>query len=277
MKLIVDAGGTSCSWGAINNGKLVGQITTEAIHALLTPDAEIIRISHKVAEKLGNIHIDEICFYGAGCANSEINNRLTGLLSDPFPEAKITIASDMLCAARALFGRDTGIACILGTGSNSCLYNGSEIIANTPPLGFILGDEGSGAVLGRTLISNILKNQMPEEITKLFFEKYRINKDSIIESVYRQPSPNKFLASFTPFLHENIEHPAINKLVTEEFKEFLTRNVLQYENSYSLPVSFIGSVAYHFAPQLRDAVDSLSLNMGRIEQSPLKGIIAYHL
>lgn len=277
MKLIVDAGGTSCAWALLNHGSVIAQTSTDAIHALLTPDNDITVIANKAANSLGDPQVEELYFYGAGCASESINNRLLGILSQTFEKAKIQIASDMLCAARALFGRKPGIACIIGTGSNSCLYNGEEITANTPPLGFILGDEGSGAVLGRNLISDILKHQLPEEIEISFFKKYSITKEDIIENVYRKPSPNRFLASFTPFLHEHLDSPEIDALVTESFKSFLSRNVLQYDNSHALPISFIGSVAFHFSTQLRKALEAYSLKLGDIKQSPLSGIIAFHL
>lgn len=277
MQIIVDAGGTSCTWILIDNDKQVSQTETPAIHALLTPDNEILEVTELASHFFNKPKVKQIHFYGAGCINPETNHRLISLLNKIFIGAEISVNSDMLCAARALFADKPGIACILGTGSNSCLYNGTEIIENVSPLGFILGDEGSGAVLGKTLLGNILKKQFSPHICERFYLSYNISLPQIIENVYRRPAPNRFLASFTPFLKENIRFPEIEALVTEAFVSFLTRNVKNYTDASLLPVSFVGSVAWHFAPQLEKAVRLCNLNLGQIVQNPVNGITEFHL
>lgn len=178
--------------------------------------------------------------------------------------------------ARALFGNNEGIACILGTGSNSCYYNGHEIKDHVSPLGFILGDEGSGAVLGRHLIGDVLKHQLPRELCDRFLDEYNLERTAIIRRVYKEPSPNRFLASVTPFLLKNIEEPAIHRLVLNEFKSFFVRNVAQYDRYRSLPVSFVGSIAYHYRPVLDEAAAALDAKIDTVIKTPMEGLIRYH-
>lgn len=276
MQIIVDAGGTSCTWVLIYNNGETQTISTEAIHALLTPDSEVIRIASDAHTRLNKPAPLRIYFYGAGCISPEVNNRIASLIGKPF-NTEISVNTDLLCAARALFKNNAGIACILGTGSNSCLYNGTEITDNVSPLGFILGDEGSGAYLGRILLGDILKHQLPEHICQLFREKYATTRNEIIENVYRKKSPNRYLASFTPFLKENINYPEIESIVNNAFVSFLKRNVLNYRNALELPISFIGSIAWHFGPQLEKALRLCNMHLGTIEQNPVAGITDYHL
>lgn len=182
----------------------------------------------------------------------------------------------MLAAARGLFLKEKGIACILGTGSNSCFYDGKNIIHNVSPLGFILGDEGSGAVLGKKFAADCLKNQLPEKLKDKFLKQYDLTPAQIIESVYKKPFPNRFLAQFTRFLSENIAEPSIYNIVFDSFTEFFTRNIMQYNNYKDYPVCFIGSIAYYFKDVLEVAANELDIQIGIIYQSPMPGLIKYH-
>ena len=182
----------------------------------------------------------------------------------------------MLAAARGVCGHESGIACILGTGSNSCAYDGNKIVKNVSPLGFILGDEGSGAVLGKLLVGDILKNQMPKKVIDRFFEKYNLTSAEIIDRVYRQPKPNTFLASFVPFLGENIGEPCIYNLVEESFRSFLRRNVRQYDGWDRLPIGFNGSIAKIYREPLEEALKEEGMHLGRIVQAPMEGLVEYH-
>lgn len=184
--------------------------------------------------------------------------------------------SDLLGAARALFGEREGIACILGTGSNSCYYNGREIKDHVSPLGYILGDEGSGAVLGRHLIGDVLKHQLPRELCDRFLDEYNLTSNAIIRRVYKEPSPNRFLASVTPFLLKNIEEPAIHRLVLNEFKSFFVRNVAQYDRYRVLPVSFVGSIAYLYRSVLDEAAAALDATVDTVIKTPMEGLVKYH-
>jgi len=187
----------------------------------------------------------------------------------------IEVNSDILAAAHGLSGRNPGIVCILGTGSNSCFYDGEKVVANVPALGFILGDEGSGAVLGKLLVGDILKNQLPAGLKEKFLQQFDLTQGTIIERVYRQPFPNRFLASLSPFLKQNIETPEIRALVLNAFKAFLNRNVKQYDYQNN-KVHFIGSIAYYYKEILEEAICECGMQLGNIVQSPMEGLVIYH-
>ncbi len=220
-------------------------------------------------------NIQKIYFYGAGCAFPEKKKMLENALLYSFPQADVFVESDLLAASRALFGTNKGIACILGTGSNSCLYNGREIEKNISPLGFILGDEGSGAVLGRKFISDCLKNQLPVLLQKKFFSQYNVTPPEIMERVYKQPFPNRYLAAFTPFLLENIHEESIYQLVKKSFTGFFERNIRQYP-IIDEKVGFIGSIAFYFQDILRETAEEQNYRIEKIEQSPMNGLIQFH-
>ena len=220
--------------------------------------------------------VKKIFFYGAGCAFEDKKQIVKNAISVSFPKAQIEIESDLLAAARGLFLKEKGIACILGTGSNSCFYDGKNIIHNVSPLGFILGDEGSGAVLGKKFAADCLKNQLPEKLKDKFLKQYDLTPAQIIESVYKKPFPNRFLAQFTRFWSEKIAEPSIYNSVFHSFTEFFTRNIMQYNNYKDYLVCFIGSIAYYFKDVLEVAANELDIQIGIIYQSPMPGLIKYH-
>jgi N-acetylglucosamine kinase-like BadF-type ATPase len=185
------------------------------------------------------------------------------------------VASDLLGAARSLFGREAGIACIMGTGSNSCSYDGNLITHNVSPLGFIVGDEGSGAVLCKLFIADCLKNQIPTTLQKKFLSQYDLTPALILENVYKKPFPNRFLAQFTPFLLENLHEPTIYKLVLESFEAFIKRNILQYDLK-DIKIGCVGSVAFYFKTVLEEAALKYGLKIDNIVQDPMNGLVKYH-
>ena len=217
----------------------------------------------------------QIYFYGAGCAYENANNRMKLALESVFTTKEINISSDLLAAARALCGHEEGIACILGTGSNSCLYNGNEITENTPSLGYILGDEGSGAHLGRQLVSDCIKKQLKKEIRVKFMQQYNLDVASILERVYHPPLPNRWLASLTPFILENRNNADIHAMVTSCFIQVFKRNVMVYRHSWH-PIHIIGGIGISFAEEIKEAAESLGLAIGNIVESPMEGLIRYH-
>jgi N-acetylglucosamine kinase-like BadF-type ATPase len=192
-----------------------------------------------------------------------------------FANANVEVGSDMLGAARALFGNREGIACILGTGANSCLYDGNTIASNVSPMGYILGDEGSSAALGRRFISDCLKRQLPEQVSREFMERYSLTKDIIIENVYRKPLPNRYIAGFAPFIYDKRAVPEVHKLIIQCFSEFFTRNVISYHKPW-MPVHFVGSLANSFADELKETAEQLGMTIGKIEASPMNGLVDYH-
>lgn len=278
MKLIADCGSTKIDWVLLKNGKVEKQVFTLGINAVMLTEEEIRnRIAAELMPELGQTPVEEIYFYGAGCISDEVCGNVARALRDNIPSAKtVEVHTDLLAAARALFGHDAGIACIMGTGSNSCYYDGEAIVDNVSPLGYILGDEGSGAVLGKILIGDVLKNQLPKELCEKFLKQYDLDRLTIIRRVYKEPQGNRFLASVTPFLKENIEVKEVHDLVFNSFKAFFVRNICQYPRHKELSVNFIGSIAYYYRPVLEEAAAAVGCHVGKIIKSPMEGLIEYH-
>ena len=279
MKLVVDSGSTKTDWGFFNTVYDLKAVKTQGINPCHQSEEEIRNIiRNELLPNTQNIDlgtVSEVFYYGAGCATESICTQMAALLKEFIPNASIAVDSDMLGAARALCGHAEGVACVLGTGSNSCLYNGKEIEDQVPSLGYILGDEGSSAALGRRLIGDCLKRQLPEAVSREFMERYSLTKESIIESVYRKPLPNRFIAGFAPFVYDKRAIPEVHKMIIQCFSEFFTRNVINYHKPW-LPVHFVGSLAGSFAEELRETADSLGMTIGKIEASPMSGLIDYH-
>ena len=275
MILLADSGSTKTDWALARNGSLVKQITTEGINPFFQTEEEISRIVHeRLIPALDGAMPHEVHFYGAGCAFPEKNRLVEQAITRHLP-VPVEIGSDLLGAARSLCVRRPGIACIMGTGSNSCYYDGQTIAANVSPLGYVLGDEGSGAVLGRLLVGDCLKNQLPAPLKEAFFKRFDLTPQLILERVYKQPFPNRFLASLSPFLIEHIDEPCIHRLVLNSFKSFFTRNVMQYDYR-GVKVHFTGSIAYYYREVLDEAARALQIELGHIVRSPLEGLVTYH-
>ncbi len=276
MILIADSGSTKTLWCLVKGSDdTFESCTTQGINPWLQNENDI---TEKLVKEftLSTGRLDAVYFYGAGCANPEKNDQVRRPLKYFFNVKDIFIYSDIMAAARALCVDKPGIAAILGTGSNSCHYDGSRIISQVSPLGFILGDEGSGAALGRRLISDVLKKQLPENICNLFFDRYRLKPDDIMDNVYHKPFPNRFMAKFAPFLSENINHPSIYQLVNNCFKEFFKRNIEQYPESAHLPVNATGSIAWHFRSILKESAAEKGFRMEVITRSPMDGLVKFH-
>jgi N-acetylglucosamine kinase-like BadF-type ATPase len=277
MILIADSGSTKTTWCLADAEKKTRRfILTSGINPYYQHEHEILEKLEKefTSEKSG---IEAIYFYGAGCVSPSVNQVVAKPLSEFFKAEIVQVNTDLMAAARALCGRQPGIACILGTGSNSCFYDGKGIANQVSPLGFILGDEGSGAVLGKTLLSDILKKQLPEKIISMFFEEFPVSPPEIMENIYRKPFPNRYAAQFSRFLYSHIEETEIRDLVTKAFHAFFTRNVLQYPESAQNQVHFSGSIAWYFQELLKETADSLGLKTGKIVQDPIEGLVDFHL
>lgn len=277
MILIADSGGTKVDWCLINGSEVVRRVKSPGMNAMMLSPEEITSvIKNDVKPQFPEAEtIDRVYFYGAGCIGDVIN-KVADAIKVSFPNAEVEVASDLLAAARALCGDKPGIACIMGTGSNTCYYDGEKIVKNVPALGYILGDEGSGAVLGRTLISDVFKNQLPEHICTEFKERYHLDIPTVVQKVYREPGANKFLASHTPFLLEKIDEPSIHALVVNSFKTFFKRNITQYPGYRELPVNVTGSVGWYFRDVLAEAAADMGCTLGRIMAAPMEGLIEFH-
>jgi len=275
MILIADSGSTSTNWVLVEHGKSVQSLFTPGINPFYQTPEEIAGEIATLTLNVKPSSVKAIYFYGAGCVADKIE-MVKHAIAQSFTQSQIYIESDLVAAARGLLQHKTGIACILGTGSNSCFYDGKNIVSNVSPLGFILGDEGSGAVLGKKFIADCLKNQLPEELKNKFLTTFGLTSNDIINHVYRKPFPNRYLAQFTPFLAENMAEPAIYNLIFDSFTDFFVRNVMQYPNFEEYPVSFVGSIAYYFKDILEVVAFELGITLGEIKQSPLEGLVAFH-
>ena len=279
MILIIDSGSTKSDWCFLKGEDIALCVTTQGINPFHQDrdeicsiiDAELIPAIEKNIVK----EIKEVFFYGAGCATEAVCVEIKEILSAYFPAASVYVASDMLGAARALCGNKEGIACVLGTGSNSCVYDGKNIVDQIPSLGYILGDEGSSSALGKRLLSDCLKRQLPESVSNEFLERYNLSMNIILENVYRKPLPNRYIASFTPFLFEKKNIPEIHDLLINCFVDFFKRNVINYHRPW-LPVNFVGSIASNFSDELIETAESLGMKTVVFLKSPMDGLICYH-
>ena len=275
MRLIADSGSTKVDWRAIHSDGSVQKITTAGINPFFQTEEQIIYELEQHLLPDISATVTEIHFYGAGVASPEKIQVLQNCFRKVFPTSRANATTDLLAAARALCGRKPGIAAILGTGANSCYYDGENIADNVPACGYILGDEGSGAVLGRKFISDYLKRQLPKDLNDIFDQKYGLTYGSVIERVYRQPFPNRYLATFSVFLNDNKNNPHIDKLLRDSFEEFFTRNIMQYDYK-KYKVNLVGSVAYYYQDIISEVAEKLGVKLGTILKSPIEGLVQYH-
>lgn len=276
-KLTADSGSTKTVWVLADATGTKCRVTTIGINPVVMGEEQVAEALADVpkAIQLQNEdactaeQVTEIEFYGSGCRPDK-EAVMQRLLSQAFPNAtQITVGSDIVGAARALCGANEGIACILGTGSNSCLWDGQRIVQNTPCLGYVLGDEGGGAVMGKLLLNALYKGRLGEEMIQEFESDTSLNINSVITAVYRDASPNRFLASLCPFISKNIDDSeGLQQLVMENFRAFVRNNILPYKRP-DLPLNFVGSVAHFFEPWLRRAVEAEGLKVGKIMQAPI--------
>ena len=278
MILIADCGSTKIDWCLLNGNEKVAQIFTTGMNALLLTQEEMTeRIKTELMPHIVGYRVDEIHYYGAGIINDEIKGHVVNALKANIPTAtSIEVDSDLLAAARALCQHEPGVACIMGTGSNSCFYDGEKVVDNVSPLGYILGDEGSGAVLGKLLVGDVLKKQLPEEVCQKFLKQYNTDRTEIITNVYKKPAANRYLASFAPFLQENIGVPEVHDLVLRAFKAFFQRNITNYARYNELPCNFVGSIAFLQKKILHEAAQEFGITIGNVIQNPMEGLIKFH-
>lgn len=277
MILIADSGATKTDWCFGTNIQNTQIIQTQGINPFHQSETHIRKIlSEELLPQLKNTEKpSHIYFYGAGCTPEKaiiVHEEVQKI----FEEAEICVESDLLGAARSLCGHEKGIACILGTGSNSCEYDGEKIISNVSPLGYILGDEGSGAALGKRLVSDCLKHQISPTICQQFLEETGLTSTTIINKVYREAQANRFLASLTPFLSRHREESDIHHLLIDCFCDFFRRNVMQYDYR-NTEVHFTGSIAWYFQEEVKEAAKLLNIQTGKFIQSPIHGLKCYHL
>lgn len=276
MKILVDSGATKANWVAVSEGKTLHQLQTQGISPYFLSDEGIVDVLREVRRSIPE-PVNELYFYSTGCKAEDQRRRMNQLLRLMFQEAtQVQVETDLLAAARAMSQREPGIVCILGTGSNACRYDGSQIVETAGGLGFILGDEGSGAGIGKELIRSFLNREMPENLREDLNEQYHLTRDNILQSVYQLPYPNRFLATFAPFAFEHRQEPSIRDLLDRQFSLFFQRSVLLLEACQQLPVHFVGSVAQFFQEEIARNAVPFGLHLDRFQQDPMPGLIQYH-
>lgn len=277
MILIADSGSTKCAWKLISDNGTMSDVVTKGINPFFRTTDSIFEELSKDLVPFTLQSVEDIFFYGSGIVSETAGNIIKVALAGLYPDARIQLYSDVLAASRSLFGTTKGIACILGTGSNACLYDGEKVIGGISPLGFILGDEGSGAVLGRKLIGDYFKEVMPPGLRSRFEMKYHLTKEESLQRVYKTERPNHFLASFTPFLSQELEEDYARNLVRSSFSEFFDRNVTRISGFETYPIGFVGSVAWYFREILEEVCLNYQMKCIAVRQDPMEGLVRYHL
>ncbi len=277
IKLIADSGATKAEW-CLLKGKKKKTIFTPGISPYLMNTEQIIKMLQKeLKPKIKNEQLTEIHFYGTGCSNPQNVKNIRAALKEVFSTAKkINIDTDLMGAARALCLHEKGVACILGTGSNSCYFNGKRILKNSPGLGYVLGDEGSGAYLGRKVIQHYLYKTFDEDLTARFDAKYKTSHIEILDKVYKQQLPNRYMASFALFLAENRGHYMIENIIEDSLNDFFFNHLYKYRESWLYPIHFAGGVAYAFRDVLKSLCEGYELQLGRVLKNPMQGLLEYH-
>lgn len=278
--LIIDNGASKAEWIWAAGVEILGRARIPGIYHLQLTDEEVIALFREAKATLPATlpPVDKIFFYSTGTRMPQARLRLAELLLRVFSDAKtVDVESDMLAAARALCQNEAGIACIMGTGSNACRYDGRRIVEQAGGLGYILGDEGSGAGLGKRLLGVYLDRQMPRRLEAELQDVYELSPEKVIENVYQKPLPNRYLASFAPFLNTHRHDPFVAELLRAEFARFFTRYILPFQQSQSLPVNALGSIAFHFRETVIEAAQVLGLKTETITRDPIEGLVRFHV
>lgn len=275
MKLIAETGSTRTEWALTEGRQLINSLFTDGINPFFQTRREISRsVRLGLPEEFFKKKLEQVYYYGAGCSSEEKKKIIRASLVAQF-KTPVQVESDLLAAARGLFLREAGIACILGTGSNSCFYDGATILKNVRSGGYILGDEGSGAAMGRVFMSDVLKGIAPAELTEDFFDKFRITSDDIMDLVYNRPFPNRFLATVAYFLADHQESDYACQVIRDNLQKFFARNICQYDYS-NYSIRFVGSWAHHCADYLYDVAQEFGVMIDMIEETPMKGLIEFY-
>lgn len=275
MIIIADSSSTRTEWALVDGNEIVAHAFTKGLNPFFQTRREI---SHTVRLELPEAFFrrrwDHVYFYGAGCANKEKNNIMQSSLVAQF-KTPVTVESDLLGAARGLLVRESGLAGILGTGSNSCYYDGHEIVKTVAPLGYVLGDEGSGAYMGKILIADMLKGIAPTDITSAFYEKFAVTANILMEDIYTNPMPNRTLSHYAMFLSEHLDNAYVYNLVYSAFMAYFERNIAAYDYK-ERPLSLVGSVCVIYEDILRRAASDFGVTLNKLQRFSMEGLVQYH-
>ncbi len=281
MILIADSGSTKIDWRLIDDDTKIHQCCTQGFNPY-NNSSEILSsiIKYELLHHFSQLNSQSkvyLYFYGAGCGATSNKDIVKTALHKEFPLATIEVNTDLLAAARATSGTNVGLVAILGTGANTCYYNGKGIIENIASLGYLLGDEGSGAHLGKTFIQSYLNKEMPEDLAIRFYERFKIGKYEILDAVYKQPNPNRFLASFSKFIYQNLKEQFVVDLVVDCFNQFFDKYICKYQKHNLVKLSCVGSVAFYYSNILRAVAANKGVSIDTIIEAPIAGLTLYHL
>ena len=277
MIVIADSGSTNTNWIIIDNKKVIFSFNTKGLHPYFTTsDVITMELKENFPKELNTQDTQKVFFYGAGCSSESNKMIIQNGLQSFFKSSLIEVNDDLIAAARALFYHEQGIAIILGTGSNTGLYNGRKIIKKTPSLGYILGDEGSGAYLGKQLITDFLYNDLPQEIYEDLKDKYDLTKDKILNSVYNEAYPNKYLAGFTKFLDSYSDHSYTINLIESAFRDLFEKHICIYDNYTSLSIRATGSIAFIFEQTLKKVAKEYNTHIDLVIKEPINRLAQFH-
>ena len=274
--LIADSGSTKCEWCLLVNGKKKTVLTPAMSPYFVTGDEMIQILSKQLLPKIKNTSIDQLHFYGTGLGNPANIDIMKKVFKTLFPKTKTSINTDLLGIARASCGHEKGIACILGTGSNACYYNGKKIVSISPGLGYVLGDEGSGAYLGKKVIQYYLYKTFDEDLMSRFQKRFGETHASILENIYKKPLANRYMASFAIFLAENRGHFMIENIIEDGLNDFFFTHLYKFKESWTQPIHFVGSVGFGFRDVLKELCNSYELELGKVLKTPMPGLVAFH-
>ncbi|MBX2960978.1 MAG: N-acetylglucosamine kinase [Cyclobacteriaceae bacterium] len=276
MILIADSGASKTDWRMLGQNGVIEQAQSIGYNPYYQPIEQFDKEVREVLVPQVKHPVSKIFYYGTGCSSDKNRKMIRTALERYFTDAHIEVWHDLLAAARALCGEEPGIACILGTGSNSCYYDGVRIVENVTSLGYVLGDEGSGAWMGKRIVADYLRKDLPERLWDYFKKRFPMDKDEILSRVYSQEMPSRFLGSFSHFIFQHLKEPYCYKLVYDGFSEFMEKNVMRYEKYSELKVHFVGSVAFYFSDILRQVANDKGIMVKNIMESPIAGLALYH-
>jgi len=283
-RIIADSGSTKTDWVLIKNELIVVELTTQGLNPYTNSFEDMVLVLQQdvmpiLQEKLKDAEIDALFFYGSGCGNSEMQEVVANALKMVIPCQKIEVHHDMLGSARALCGKEAGIACILGTGSNSCLYDGKEIVESRPAPGYVLGDNGGGAHIGKQLLMDFINDEMPPGLKTLMQQELSITIENIYENVYKRKMPNRYLASFTVFIKQELSgvySEYLTQLVENSFQTYFEKHILKYTSTTTKVIHSVGSVGYYFKDNLENVAQKNGYSLGKVIKSPMVGLVEYH-
>lgn len=275
-KLIADSGSTKCEWCLIHDGKR-RQVITQGISPYFLSGEQVKNLVIKeLLPKIKGHLVEDVFFYGTGCKSPANRKMMKKALAQVFEGAEIIVELDLMGAARALCGTGKGIVCILGTGSNSCYFNGKRIVTNSPGLGYVLGDEGSGAYLGKKVLQYYLYKTFDEDLNYRFNDRFKTDDAEILDHIYKQPLPNRYMASFAIFLADNRGHYMIENIIEDGINDFFFQHICKYRESWRLPIHFVGGVAHGFRDVVEELCNTYELEMGQVLKTPMEGLVKYH-